>query len=306
MLDNITMTLPNISKNTFDRILNKIQSVEIVKKNENVIKAKWLNMMLVYYPNSHSLEIKNSIHKLFNVIFGTGKPDNSTDFTLSQLNRVADFIAETFEAEQNDIFIQGRFEFGVNIEIDGFNPYNIIQRYLSYKSVRTNPFETIAGRRGKPKQRCCYLSDYRLKVYRKNFLNGLDTRSEKDVMRYEVVTTELRMLRKISGFRKITLRDIVGKQFWERLINYTLITHDKIQKIPLVESGISKPDLEMITLYCSPIHYFDLKRILTEGALKQDRQKQKEIYEKWNKAESNIHVQIREIIKQKMEYLISN
>jgi hypothetical protein len=240
------------------------------------------------------------------VIFGTGKPDNSTNFTLSQLNCIADFIAETFETKPNDISIQGRFEFGLNIEIDGFNPYNIIQRYLSYKSVRTNPFETIGGRRGKPKQRCCYLSDYRLKVYRKNYLHGLDIRSEKDVMRYEVVTTELRMLRKISGFRKITLSDIVGNQFWERLINYTLITHDKIQKIPLIDRGIPKTDLEMITLYCSPNHYFDLKRILTEGALKQDRQKQKEIYEKWDKDERNIHVQIRERFKQKMEFLISN
>ena len=98
MLDNIIMTLPNISKDTFDRILNKIHSVEIVKKKENVIKVKWLNMMLVYYPNSHSLEIKNSIHKLFNVIFGTGKPDRRAQRSYKARHHVSSRFRSASEA----------------------------------------------------------------------------------------------------------------------------------------------------------------------------------------------------------------
>jgi hypothetical protein len=307
MLDNIIMSIPNISKDTFEGILGTLHQTQLsFKQKEGVIKVKWFNMLLVHCSNSNRLLIKNSVHKLHSTKFGIGQPDNSTDFTFSQFITTANFISETFKTEMNEIGIQGRFEFGINIEREGIRAYDIIERYMCYKSVQENPFVTIPPRNGKPKQRCCYLSDYRLKAYYKDHLYDLDAPSENDVLRYEVVTTQLRMLRKVTGLNMLTLKELCQVKFWERIGDYTLETYDKIQKIPLLVNGISLNELGVIDNHCSSIYYTDAKKVLKEYGLRQLREKQRGIYEKWDKADGNIHNIIRNKISEKIDFLISN
>ena len=50
----------------------------------------------------------------------------------------------------------------------------------------------------------------------------------------------------------------------------------------------------------------DAKKILKEYGLKQLRERQRKVYEKWDKVESNIHNTIRNKISQKIDFLISN
>jgi hypothetical protein len=305
MIDNIVMVLSNINSSTFGKYLTKLKDYEIIQDTETIKKMQWKNMRIVYYPRCRVMEIRNSIHKLYNILYANGRSDNSNDFTLQQLKKIVMYLAELFETDLNDIVLQGRFEFGVNIIIDKMNPNEVFQRYISYKSVRINPFETIPAKRGKPKHRSCYLSDYRIKAYQKELMSNLNVSIGKRVMRYEVVTTELRMLRKITGLNVITLADLIQPEIWTRLKGFILSTYDKIQKIPIVTSDISLLDLAEINLYCSNIFYTDTKKVIGETKMKLIRRDQKEVYKRWDEDEKNLHNIIRKEISNKLN-LISN
>jgi hypothetical protein len=306
MLDNIAMVMRGITPNLFNSFLIKMNTFVIVERNEYLIKIDWLNMRIVYRPQNGNLVIKNSIHKLYNIKYGSGKPDNSTDFTFNQFCLMANHISSIFETELHNITVQGYFEFGVNIETDERHAFNIFQRYMTYRSVQLNPFETIPKKRGKPQYRCCYLTDYRIKAYHKNFLPEIGLKSEKNVMRFEIVSTALRMLRKILGLDVITLKDLTQRNIWERMIAFTLDSYDKIQKIPMVKTDILSNEVDIIHSYCNSLIYSDVKNLWTEAHFKKIRREGKLIYEKWDKAENNSHVLIRQDLKQKMEYLILN
>jgi hypothetical protein len=306
MLDNICMVMENVSLPKFEEILKRLESNPEIKHDENVSVLNWYNMRIVYRHRNQTLELKNSIHKLYNWKFGVGKPDNSTDFTLKQFNEIVTFISQVFDSNIDKIYLQGRLEFGVNIESDRVKAYSILERYQSHQGNRINNFETIPPRKGKPKHRSCYLTDYYIKGYYKDYVKELKVKSERKVIRYEIVTTELRMLRKVTGLKQITLSDLTQPNIWLRFAEFILKTYDKIRKIPLENRSMTFEDLSTIYLYCNSLFYDDANKILSNSQLKQHRTAQKKVYEKWNNSDENLHNIIRNKILEKFDLIISN
>jgi len=291
MIDYITLSAP-FTGGEYIKLTEKL-SVE-APINSDKVKFDYANLRVVYYPNSNKITLSNSLHKYYNLEFTELRTaTNHDDFTFSKFNTVADFLSEfVLEKALTDINISSRFEFGLNLQTDLINPFDLICKYQSIASTHINEFFTVAPRRGKPIQRNCHYSDYYVKGYSKSMQAGIP---DKNILRLEIVVNELRKLRSILGVEDVSLATIADLQSWNNMFRYLINTYDSIKKIPeLNSSPISIEEMNAIYSYCNKLKRNDIKQSTTRYYFEQLNKGFKAVYDKYNSSPENYHNVIRQ------------
>lgn len=291
MLDNLGLKLEGVSFEDFLRMCINM-GIEPPLESEKMV-CMWHNVRVTYYPNVRQLVLKNSLHKLYNSI-STGYEGNDTDFSLSNMNGITDCMSLLiFNRAQEDFIVTGNCEFGMNINTGGINPMEIIERWESCD----NPFYYMEPRRGKPIQKNCCYSDYKLKIYDKG---RQMQRSGINLLRYEITVWQLRKLRNILGHQgDITLKELNEHECWVKLFRYLLKKYDEVKKRPFFTENISMEELYKIHSYCNYALSEDIKRMMNVNTYNKQRAQFKKSYDLYSMMEGNIHLQIREKLQTK-------
>ena len=293
MIDNIQIKM-SYSDQEFTKLTERI-SVDAPIDSEKV-KFDYVNLRGVYYPNRNVLTLTNSWHKFFNIEFGGSIiASNHTDFAFHDLYAVAHFLGDyVLEKSFTDLHISSKYEFGLNIQTDHHQPFNLISKYQSCVITHANEFFTVPPYRGKPIQRCCYFSDWYIKGYDKSMQAGIVTTN---LLRFEIVVTELRKLRNILKVDAITIADVTTVQAWDNMFSFLISTYDSIRKIP--ELGNVPTTLEEINAfynYCNKLKRSDIQKSTSRYYFEQLNKTFKMVYDKYNNMPENYH----NIIRKKM------
>lgn len=298
MLDNVGLRLESVSWGNYNQILERIGATMPLERK--VMNVKWHNMRLTYYPNAKRLVLKNSLHKLYNNLMGGIKDSNSNDFHLADLNVLVDlFSIEYFDRDASDFKITDSLESGLNINTGYIKPFDIVNRWLSFKE---NEFYASVPRKGKPLLKASCLSDYRVKGYDKGKQSGIYCEQHKNILRYEIAVGQLRKVRTILGSDKnedVSLSDLNEHEAWVTLYYNLLENYDAIKKIPFLSSEIDRVDINELYGYISPLMAEDIKRTMHKSSYNKWRAKSKKVYEKYDSLDLNIHNMIRHRLKEK-------
>lgn len=272
------------------------------------LSFKHKNLMIQYYPNANKLKLVNSLHCFYNAEFGILKaPVNYNDFTLTNFQIVTEYLTKILiERPQENFILSTNFEVGLNIQLECVSPIEIINRYMSSTSTKLNAFETIDkyNSKGKPIQRVCNFSDYKLKFYDKSKQANL---FEKNLLRYEIVYTELRKIKQALGLNKdkvISLKMLNDKNTWCLFFASLLKTYESIKKIPMLNEGMPIEDIPKIYEYCNEMMYSDFKRAMNINSFKKRRQKMKKVYDLYNQEPENYHNVIKNKLNKKFNQLV--
>jgi hypothetical protein len=160
--------------------------------------------------------------------------------------------------------------------------------------------------KGKPIQRMCYLSDYKLKGYDKS--KQAEVAIKEDLLRYEVIYTELRKIRKILGFSKtddISLLTLNDQHIWHKLFIDIIKMYDAIKKIPLIPDAYPLEDIFKVNAYCSKIMADDIRRTMNINTYNKLRASFKDVYNHYDQLPSNYHQVVRKKLVSKYNSLIN-
>lgn len=290
MIDNIQIK----TSCTDDEFLKLTEKISVdAPINSEKIKFDYANLRGVYYPNINKLTLTNSWHKFYNLEFGQYHASvNHNDFSFSNFYTVADFLSEwVLEKAFTDLHISSKYEFGLNINTDFHQPFNLISKYQSCILTHANEFFTVPPYSGKPIQRSCYFSDWYIKAYDKGLQAGVITTN---LLRFEIVVTELRKLRNILKVDAVSIADIVTIQAWDNMFNFLIATYDAIRKIPEIEN--TQPSLDDINAfysYCNKLKRSDIQKSTTRYYFEQLNKGFKKVYEQYNTLPENYHNTIR-------------
>jgi hypothetical protein len=304
MIDYTVFRIVNFSNSEFEKFTTLINAECPI--NSNKVYVDFYNLRIYYYPDSRLLLIKNSVHKFYNAsISHMQLAENYNDFHLTDMIAVAEVLSKLyFNRPIEDFELSTNLEVGINVDIIGFKPFDIIDRYLSYQVYNTsNSFVTSEprGDKGKPIMRKCYLSDYQLKFYDKSKQAKINF---KNVLRYEVVFGQLRKIRAVLGEDKLTMKTLCQYETWKKFGDYLLEVYSNIRKLPLIENvGIQIEDLNKIHAHCSKHFKEDLIRAMPKSIYNRVRIENQRVYNNWNIAPENIHLQIENSIKNKINQL---
>lgn len=248
------------------------------------------------------------MHCFYNAQYGgMQQPINYNDFTFFDFQIVCDMWSTViFDRPLVDFKLSTRFEVGLNIEVEKYSAFDVIDKYLSFSSTSTNSFYTCppSNLRGKPLQRMCYLSDYKLKVYDKSKQAEL---AKIGLLRYEVVYTELRKIRSALGLTAnatITLQSLNSKEAWNKLFVDIVKMYDAIKKSPLLSDAISIEDIFKVHAYCNKSMADDIRRIMNPNSYKKLRASFKKVYNHYDQIQSNYHQIVRQKLVSKYNSLI--
>jgi hypothetical protein len=296
MFDNISLQLQNFSRAEYKSFCLAVGREH--NEDNNKLKLDWHNLRIEYYPEAGILNIKNSIHKCYNIACNDiiKQAINYNDFTSRDMWQVSHLLSKTFNRPLSDFNLFGKFEYGVNIDTGIIKPYDIINRWQSYTYGAANDFETITPNRGKPFGKTAFLTDYRIKVYDKGKEAEL---SRVNLFRFEIVLTGVKKLRQLLKLPKVTLQDLNNYETWEVLFNHLLLVYDRIAKLPLWNTPPGIEDLYAIHSYSNKNLNADLKKVMSDAEFQKMRRAHKEVYEKYNNAPGNIHQKIRNKIAEK-------
>lgn len=301
MIDNIKLTL-QYSNREFTKLAERLRLNAPIASNK--ISVDWANLRINYYPNSNKLTVSNSLHKFYNLEFNelVRQPVNHNNFTFENFCAVAHYLSEgVFEKDITDLTISTRFEFGLNIYTETNSPFNLISKYQSSVCTHCNDFFTVPPLKGKPNQRNCHFSDYYIKVYEKNKQSAL---INTNLLRYEIVVTEIRKLRSILQHSDLTVYDLCIPENWDRLFNYLVSTYDSIRKIPQIEApNISNAEIVAIYSFCNKQMREDLKKNSSKYFFRLLNRNNKEVYTNYNISEANYHNIIRKSMHSKYQEL---
>lgn len=234
---------------------------------------------------------------------------NHNDFTFFDFQIVCESWSKViFERPLEDFELSTNFEVGLNIELERFKPFDVIARYMSYVTTSINEFYTCPppGLKGKPIQRMCYLSDYKLKGYDKS--KQADIIIAEDLLRYEVIYTELRKIRQtldVPKLSKISLLDLNDQHIWHKLFCDLLKTYDAIKKIPLIPDGYPMTDVYKIHAYCNKIQADDIKNCIGKTDYNKLRAELKNVYDYYDQLPDNYHQIVRAKLVNKYNSLIN-
>jgi hypothetical protein len=306
MIDYVSFKLQNVSNSDFEK-LTELVNVEC-RLNSNKVFFDLYNLRIFYYPNSKILFVKNSVHKFYNASIGIMQQgENYNDFNICEMNVVAQVLSEVyFNRPIEDFELSTKLEVGVNVDIVGYRPFDIIDRYLSYQVYNTiNSFVTSEPRndKGKPIMRKCYLSDYQLKFYDKSKQANI---YNQNILRYEVVFSELRKIRAVLGKDNLTMQTLCDLDTWSKFGSYLLEVYGNIRKLPIIENAeISEYDLNKIHAHCSKHFKEDLIRAMPKSQYNTLRLLNQQVYKFWDSSSDNIHIEIENKIKLKISKLIN-
>lgn len=147
------------------------------------------------------------------------------------MKEVAKYLSMIFERPTHDFLLSTPIEVGVNIDIVGLTPFEVISRYQSYLAGSSNnAFHTIEPiGKGKPIMRKCFFSDYRIKFYDKSKQAKL---IGQNILRYELVFNQLRKVRAILGRQSLTLETLCERETWTCFGLYLVKVYKSIKKTP--------------------------------------------------------------------------
>lgn len=285
--------------------------VEMPKEAEKMV-VYLENLKIEYYPNSQQLKTKNSLHRFYSRAYADIRIDgNHNDFCRSNFDSICYLLSEFyFEREIKDFKVSTKLETGVNIDVGGYKPMEIMERYESFQVHNSiNLFETIdawGGAIGKPLTRKVFMSDYQLKFYSKS---GVSKLAGSNLMRMEVVYGQLRKLRSVLGLdakEDINLENLMGVDNWKLFGDYLMTCYNNIKKIPLTDRDLTIDELNKIYAYCSKSLKKDLARHLSRHHYSQYMDECKGIYHHIDRSEDNFHNVIEQKILDKIEYLWKN
>ncbi|MCC8410988.1 hypothetical protein LJ707_18760 [Mucilaginibacter sp. UR6-1] len=233
---------------------------------------------------------------------------NHNDFTFSNFQVLCESWSKiVFERPIEDFKLSTNFETGINVKIDKYSQWDVISRYMSYGTSSINEFYTCPPHnlKGKPIQRMCYLSDYKLKAYNKSKQAEI---AVKDILRYEIVYNELRKIRNVLGFSKndrITLQTLNDQEIWHKLFYGLLSMYDAIKKIPLIDTYQNEEDIFKVHSYCNKILADDLKLNKNINTYNKKRKSCREVYNRYDKLANNYHQVVREKLINKFNSLVN-
>ncbi|SEA92445.1 hypothetical protein [Pedobacter hartonius] len=305
MIDYASFKISNFSNSEFEK-LTELINVEC-PLSSNKVNFDFENLRIFYYPDTRVLFIKNSLHKFYNKSIGRLQlAENYNDFHLTDMLAVADIFSELyFNRPIEDFELSTNLEVGVNIEIARYKPFDIMDRYLSYQ-VGNNSSSFITceprGDKGKPIMRKCYLSDYNLKFYDKSKQAKINF---SNILRYEVIFCQLRKIRAVLGEDHLTMQTLCEFETWKKFGDYILRVYNGIRKLPIVEKHIPQREIYQIHGHCSKHLKEDLQRELTKSEYNNIRIANAETYDYWNTNANNVHVQIENQLKNKINHLVT-
>jgi hypothetical protein len=296
MIDNAKFIISNYSDKEFELLTERLDINCPI--NSNKVRFDIYKLRVTYFPNTNELHIQNSLHCYYNARYGPIQDwVNYNDFNISDLQVVSAGWSEIiFERPIDDFKLSTRFEFGLNIELDKYSPFEVIERYMSYVTTSTSQFYTCPPHKGKPSQRMCFMSDYRLKLYDKSQQAGV---TQKRLLRYEIVYTELRKVRKMLSMPNlniVTLKDLNDLNNWDKLFNGMMSMYDAIKKIPLITDGLPVSDINRVYSYCNKPMADDIKRNMNPNTVDKMRAASKLIYTQYDLSTNNYH----QVVRQKM------
>ncbi|MDB5005697.1 MAG: hypothetical protein JWP45_90 [Mucilaginibacter sp.] len=303
MIDHAKFIINNYSNKEFELLTERLDINCPIDSNK--VWFDLYKLRVSYFPNTNELHIQNSLHCFYNARHGQLQDwVNYNDFNISDLQVVSTGLSEIiFERPTEDFKLSTRFEFGLNIKLDKYSPFEVIERYLSYVTTSTSPFYTCPPHKGKPSQRICFMSDYRLKLYDKSQQAGL---TKKGLLRYEVVYTELRKVRKmlcLPILNVITLKDLNDLNNWDKLFNGMMAMYDAIKKIPLITDEFPIPDINRVYCYCNKTMADDIKRNMNPNTVDKMRAAAKHVYNQYDLSPKNYHQVVRQKLVNKYNLL---
>lgn len=272
--------------------------------NHEKIYNYYHNLRFCYYPNTYHFTIQNSLHKFYNKHF-LNIDGNHMDFTLRQFYTVSHLLAEgILEVDMKDIVVGAKFEFGLNINSNPHNTFFLISKWQSYATTHINEFYTVPPFSGKPFQRTSYLSDYRVKAYDKSEQENI---SNSDILRYEIVITEIRKLKQILGCPYVSLATISTNESWGKLFDFVISTYCQIRKIPHVDLlKLSTKEIYSIHSYCNAVLRKDIQANNSIYKFNKLNIANRKIYEKYNSSSDNFFNELLKRIISKRSTIIDN
>lgn len=304
MFDNVGLKIEKYSPLEFQKLTDRLGIICPVDSDR--VWFNLHNLRIRYFPNENLIRINNSLHKFYNSAIGImGVPENYNDFNINDMKEVAEELSRIFERPINHFLLSRPIEVGVNIDIFGFTPFEIISRYQCYLAGSSiNAFHTIEPRdRGRPITRKCFFTDYKIKFYDKSKQAKL---SGSNILRYEIVFDQLRKIRAVLGQENLTMQTLCERETWVHFGLYLLKVYKNIKKLPLIEGKIiSVKDLNKIYAECNSQFKSDLKRSLTPTHYNNARLENVECYNFWNNTNENAHILINRKIYKKLKKLIN-
>lgn len=298
MFDNIGIQIENFPYEEFKLFVKMVDLEEPVKSEKMLLK--WFNVRIEFYPNSRILKIKNSIHKLFSSIT-TGVPSNCSDFHFADYEFLVEYLMLALNRSSKEMKVFSNFEYGLNIDTGHSKPFDIISKYKSCTINSVNEFYTYPPKKGKPFERVCYFSDWRIKAYDKGIQAGfLDVK----MLRFEIVITEIRKLKHILNYsNSITLHDLNDRNVWARLFEHMLFIYDRISKIPDLAGPVSLVNLNSIYNYSDKLMGQDISKGMNKNAYDKFRRSAKNIYFGYDSLPENTHNLIQKKLIEKFKDL---
>lgn len=307
MIDNASFVIEDYSNTEFERLTDRLDVVCPIDKPK--LSLNLHNLRINYYPNINKLRIKNSLHCLFNKEFGIIKqPVNYNDFSFFDFQVVLEYLSKIiFERPLENFLVSTNFEVGLNIQLDNISPMDLLSRYMSYGRTVTNEFLTVppAGLKGKPIEKMCFMNDYKLKLYDKSEQSKIPV---KDIMRYEIVFTELRKIRQVLGYHKnfaLNLSTLNDQHTWQTFFDSLLRMYDLIKKIPLLTEPFPPGDVAAIHGYCNKIMAYDIKNGMNVNTYNKRRAQMKKAYTRYDLSPNNYHQIVRQKLQSKFNRLIN-
>lgn len=302
MLDNVGLRLEAVSMDNYNQIIEKIGVCR--PQESEAMHVKWHNMRLTYYPNAGRLVLINSLHKLYNSLSGSPHLSNANDFHLTDCNALTDWLSMLyFDRDPDDFKVTTKFEFGMNINTGHTAPFDIVRRWLSCNG---NEFYASPPKKGRPILKASYHSDYKVKGYDKGLESGIHCGGTNNILRYEVVVSEIRKVRKILCYSKdyeVSLKDINDHVAWYNLYCSLIKTYDTIRKVPLIDAEMAEEDIFKLHGYISPFIAEDLCRLMGRNKYSRWRAKARKLYDRLDKNELNIHNLLRSKLEEKFRDL---
>lgn len=294
MFDNISLRT-QYTESDFIKLTDRIGISAPIDSDK--VRFYYQNLKFDYYPNSNILNIKNSIHKFYNIELNESlkQPVNYDEFQYYKVLATFHYLVDgLLEKAINEVEVSTIFEYGFNLKIEKYTPFEILSRYQSIVNTHSNEFFTVAPQKGKPIQRTCYFSDWRFKGYDKKKQMGL--LNAFNILRLEIVFTELRKIKSVLQKENISVADLCDLNMWLALFNFFLTTYDSIRKIPLLfdtHSDVTNESLYAIYGYSNKLLRDDLKENLTKYYFQNMNLVNKKIYDYYSSHQNNYHNIVR-------------
>lgn len=204
------------------------------------------------------LEIANSLHKVAH------SGANHADFTFNELVQTLEYIGDTLDIDFLNAKIIGRFEFGVNIEVDVASEF--YEMAHAYRTCKSMPMHS----NGKKYGANFHLSNYAVKIYspyQKVILKDrMKPAFQENIIRFEIAANSCYLRQ-----RKVNLNTVKDLTNIKNLLTLGKILKDiskQINFVPMMPIGLNMQDAEIWLLF----------KCVTETQLKHFRKRQPKTY----------------------------